>query len=96
MLNIRIPNLPNLPNLTAISVRGILNKYGYYIAGVIAVIALLAAYAGTRQAAEPVSYAGNPELAFFVDESTGEEKVPGWTVRRSPGRLDPSGEASGS
>jgi hypothetical protein len=75
VLNIRIPNLANLPNLTAISVRSILNKYGYYIAGVIAVIALLAAYVGTRQAAEPVSYAGNPELAFFVDENTGEEKV---------------------
>jgi DNA-binding response OmpR family regulator len=29
-------------------------------------------------------------------EEAGEEKVPGWTARRVPGRLDPSGESSGS
>jgi len=55
--------------------RGILNKYGYAVAGVILVFACVMLFARTRTVSDQPTYAGNQDLAFFVDEKTGEEKV---------------------
>ena len=55
--------------------RNFINKYGYVVAAAVILVAVVAVFLNTRKKPAPLPYAGNPELAFFVDEITGDESV---------------------